>query len=82
MLKNMLVDADEKFANGFIAQEEQLSIQHQQQKTLKELKREIHAPDSVADMQRAGDGLIMKTLHDLEDTAFEMLGSTKPITPQ
>jgi hypothetical protein len=49
---------------------------------LKELKREIHAPDSVADMQRAGDGLIMATLHDLEDVAFEMLGSTKPITPQ
>lgn len=24
----------------------------------------------------------MQTLHDLEDAAFEMLGSTKPITPQ
>lgn len=33
-------------------------------------------------MKRAGDGLIMATLHDLEDVAFEMLGSTKPITPQ
>jgi len=28
MLKNKFVDADEKFANGFIAQEEKLSIQH------------------------------------------------------
>lgn len=28
MLKNKFVDADEKFSNGFIAKEEELSIQH------------------------------------------------------